>query len=71
MNVFATNFLENQDENVDGGKKWSWTPVTAAKGTGPGRPTNTNTITRSGNDSNLDNDTANESTNSANGAMIA
>ena len=60
MKVFATNYLEGMTDDVDGGNKWNWQPVDMPnKSTGPGRPTNTQTITRPGSpnqDENSDSD---------------
>ncbi len=49
MKVFATNWLESMTDDVDGGKKWNWQPVDMPnRGTGPGRPTNTQQRTHVG-----------------------
>lgn len=74
MKVFATNYLETMTDDVDGGKVWNWNPATAYKGTGPGAPTKTDKVTRPSSanpDQNSDQDTANESSNFAGGAMVA
>lgn len=73
MKVFATNYFETMTDDVDGGKDWNWDPK-GYKGTDRGRPTNTDTTTKPTSpnpDQVSDQDTAAESTNSVDGAMVA
>ena len=70
MKVFATNYFETMIDDVDGGKNWN-SIIDGNRGTGRGRPTNTKEITRNGSYQNMDNDTANESSNFVGGAMVA